>query len=682
MSIEEIPSTPLISVDEGTIPSHSGLSGALDAQSPLTEASHFSVPYAAWAASSGTAASATTIFLDVLSNRKASTLGETITFSPSHAGEEEDFDGPDLAMLATYPPPSARGTPDAPSSPFNHYSDSNEHNSSPFSATSKTTASTATCTTPSGCNTSADLSDFSSTPLSSSPYASLNNTFSTLQITPDRVDMTQSAIVERVTPIPHHSPFIHANSAPIPAYSVEHAFSQATSSTPATLSSFNHSGSPSSTSPNVGNAPSVLVLHGPLPSHPTSSASPPKRAHANSAVVSAVAPQRPASVGPVKMIHRRQKSGKRVPPPPFSSELLKAVRLRLDRLPEADQTGSNSSPDSSYHTPSSSGSSTSGALPFSTKQYYHSRSSSQSSNGSIGGALSGNSSYDSLCSLGVPSPRHGYTLPPEIWTRVFRYMAPGELLELNSVSQWWSTACWEWVRELDLGGRHEAGFASTTWLKYLPCMTHLTRLTLTEQISTDAALASISHISSIEWLSIHCNATETSAIGLMALAQLPNLKQLALWLPSSVRPLVLQGLLARLPHLQHFKVETMRQQFLDIAFKNIGNMTSLRTLDLSWCKHLTHQTFSRIATLSSLETLILDMSGSDVALAALGQLRSLPNLTTLSLRWCDLTDAMLPTIASFRSLKTLDVSYCQYLTTAAVSAFLPHAQVIRSTPSP
>ena len=625
-------------------------------------------------------------------------------------------------MISTYPPTRRIIIPEP--SPLAHFSDSADSAfSSPFSAISKSTASTATCTPNSPNNDPDSMPSLSSSPyLPSAAFAAIHNH---LELAASQVhsakslEHSQSHGVER-SPSAFPSHILHTNSTPL--HSLEHAFAQAlpsptpTSGTPhATLTNSSpHFGSALFGSPNsaatspqskVSNTiipipsssiemPSMTVLtHSVAANGALSTASPPKRTSGATAIP-LVTPSRPASVGPLKVHHRRHKSGKRVPPPPFSSELLKAVRLRLDRMPGGDtpslseiaSTG-QSSPTSLSATSSSTGS----ALPFSTKQYYHSRgsstssgSASASSNGSgesiFGGSHS--SSYDSLSSLGAASsPRHDYTLPYEVWERVFRFLTPGDILDLHAVSQSWTCTSWDEVRELDLTGRHEMGFSGKTWVKHLPNMTRLTKLTLNESVPTDAALAAIAQHTSIEWLAIHCHPTVTTDRGLSHLAQLPNLRQLALWFPQNVRPSVLQGLLPRLPNLQHFKVETLRPSFIETAFKNIESMTRLRTLDLSWCKRLSTTTFANIAKLTELEILVLDMSGCDVAISALSQLRVLPNLTTLSLRWCDqVTDALLPTLAGFRALKTLDVSFCQYVTTTAITTHLPKAQVIRSTP--
>lgn len=721
------------------------------------ESSDFSATYAAERAGLFSSEGSSTLFetlADRLHSKKAHTWGEANHSGGTAVHEDESFSAGEEEyedMFNTYPP-ARRSAPESGPTGLPVSPDSGM--SSPFSATSAKTMST--CTPDIYSPNASELSSIQS--LSSSPYSppgsafaaivhtspnQANETDSNLPHKPAPLEHSHSHLVERVT-LPHIPHITHAHSAPLHA-SIEHAFAMAlphgttsttsslaalstppASTTASALPSSDHSLlnqhryagisplEPISTLASVvsGTAsipiaptPSVLVVHGSL-AHPSSSASvmagsPPKRTHASTTVVPLAAPPRPASVGPSKLPHRRRKSGKRVPPPPFSSELLKAARLRLDRLPDGGrsqqqllqelqmrpETLGNGHSSSSATSPGTNGTTNSGtaALPFSTKQYYHSRGSSSNGSGSSGGGsgLSGgshSSSYDSLCSLGNSSPRHDYTLPPEVWERVFRFLTPGDLMDLHSVSSTWSSASWEGVREVDLTGRHEMGFDASTWLKHLPSMTRLTKVTISARLPTGAAVASIAQITSIESLTIRCHPTETSLSDLMPLTQLPSLKQLALKLPSQIGPSVLHGLLQHLPNLQHFKVETLRESFADVAFSDIGCMTSLKTLDLSWCKSLSRITFARIAKLSTLETLILDMCGCDVALTGLSQLRVLPNLSSLSLRWCDqLTDAILPTLAEFRSLRTLDVSYCQYITASAIASNLPNAQVTRST---
>lgn len=710
-----------------------------DFDSVCAESSDFAVAYAARTPvlSNDDVPFVFDVIASRLQPRKAQTWGEsTETVLMTDEMDAEDDESED--MISTYPPTRRILIPEP--SPLAHFSDATDSAfSSPFSAISKSTASTAstaTCTP----NSPNDSSEHSPSSLSSSPYLASALSFASAQNHSDlaahvnhahptrSLEHSQSHGVERSSSAyPAH--LLHTNSTPL--HSLEHAFAQAlpsptpTSGTPhATLANSPHAQSAShplygssffgttnataaGPQPSMNNAtmpipsssiemPSMMVLtHSTAANVSGSTASPPKRANGTTAIP-LVTPSRPASVGPLKVTHRRHKSGKRVPPPPFSSELLKAVRLRLDRLPGGDTPSSSelaSVGHPSLASLSAASSSAGSALPFSTKQYYHSRGSSTSSGSASASSFgsgdsifggSHSSSYDSLSSLGAASsPRHDYTLPHEVWERVFRFLTPGDILDMHTVSLSWTCTSWDEVRELDLTSRHELGFAGTTWIKHIPSMTRLTKLTLNAFVPTDTALASIALIPSIEWLGLHCHPYDTSEVGLQHLAQLPNLKQVALWVPQNIRPNVLTNLLPRLPHLQHFKVETLRPFFTEVAFKHIETMTGLRTLDLSWCKRLSTTTFANLAKLSALETLVLDMCGSDVAISGLSQLRTLPHLTTLSLRWCDqLTDAMLPNLATFRALKTLDVSYCQYVTTTAITAHLPKAQVIRNTPPP
>ena len=410
---------------------------------------------------------------------------------------------------------------------------------------------------------------------------------------------------------------------------------------------------------------------------------------------------RPASVGPMK-IHRRQKSGKRVPPPPFSSELLKAVRLRLDRMPSTSQGSCASNPasstsplaspnstssqshaiTSSSSTSSLSSGSASGSSPRSSyslsKLYAHSPCNSSSSCTSSSSFVSSSSSG----SLATHSSNEScIELPNEVWTRIFAFLPPHCLLEMQSVCHSWSLSCWGTVKFLDLCGKCESQYSPTAWLSCLPKMSAgLRSLVISSDLPTNDTLALLGASASLESLSIHCDAN-TSITGLMHLTRLPRLSRLALWIPPSVRPSVLQPILPHLGHLHYFKLETLRKHFCERAFTTLECMLNLRVLDLSWCKHVNPNVFQRIAKLKNLETLILDMCGCEVTVAGISYLVALPKLADLSLKWCDhITDAVLPYLQEFPSLARLDVSFCKYLTAKAIAIMLPNISVSRAVP--
>jgi hypothetical protein len=88
-------------------------------------------------------------------------------------------------------------------------------------------------------------------------------------------------------------------------------------------------------------------------------------------------------------------------------------------------------------------------------------------------------------------------------------------------------------------------------------------------------------------------------------------------------------------------------------------MQNLRTLDLTWCNRLSPTILAQIARLQSLEVLILDKCGVDITVEGIKQLKALPKLKELSLKWCNqLNDSLMPVLADFK-LTRLDVSHCQ-----------------------
>lgn len=360
---------------------------------------------------------------------------------------------------------------------------------------------------------------------------------------------------------------------------------------------------------------------------------------------------RPASVGPVK-IHRRHKSAKRAPPPLFSAELLRAAR---QKMVDAQSVGGTLSPPA-------------------TRLHHHSPASSTGSNTSVTSTQSDSSSLSGRWSPDTPP------LPMEVWSCVFGFLPAPSLVELQSVCRAWHQICWETLKTLDMTGRAESQIAPSTWMAILPRCLNLKHLTISAHVPTDYVLELLSN-SNLETLALHCHTTETSATGLFHIASMSKLTRLYLWMPRQIRPSALQPLIPHLGALTHFKAETLRQSFCERALLSLDSMTNLRMLDLSWCKRLSPSIFLRIAKLAQLEILILDMCGCDVTMGGISHLRVLPKLNDLSLKWCEhLSDAMLPTLATFPSLTKLDVSFCKHLTSTAIALWLPHVTVSLTIP--
>jgi len=390
---------------------------------------------------------------------------------------------------------------------------------------------------------------------------------------------------------------------------------------------------------------------------------------------------RPASVGPAKL-HRRQKSAKRVPPPPFSSELLKAARQKA--LEQSSQSACVATSSENPSSPSS-------------KLFTHSPVSSASSNASStsnstfipisSSPFSTSSTASPVVDSNYPTPSSSLDtpeLPLEVWTQIFANLSPTTLLEVQYVCSDWHSVCWNTVRYLDMTGKCERLVDGQTWISLFRKMPNLKVLSLSSKIATDEILALLPKVVPwVESLFIHCHTESTSAAGLKQIARLSKLQKLALWMPVQIPASALRSLLPHLTSLTHFKAETLRETFCERAFTSLDLLVNLRVLDLSWCKKLSLAVFARIAKLTNLETLILDMCGCDVSMGGLSHLKDLPKLAEISLKWCDhLTDAMLPTLASFQALARLDVSFCRHLTAGAITRWLPHINVCITMPNP
>lgn len=264
--------------------------------------------------------------------------------------------------------------------------------------------------------------------------------------------------------------------------------------------------------------------------------------------------------------------------------------------------------------------------------------------------------------------------------RIFSRLPVAQLVEMQLVSTSWASTCWQTVTSLDLGGRHESMYSPDVWLRYLPRMSMLESAHLLSSLPTERVVRLVSDLAHLKSLSLHCD-VHTTAASLAPIAQLPKLIKLCLWLPVQVPPTALQSLIPHLPRLQYFKVESLRPTFCEKAFVDLDRMESLRLLDLSWCKRLSPSIFAKISHLQCLETLIMDMCGDDVTMSGISHLQALPSLRVLSLKWCDhLTDALLPTLASFPALAFLDVSFCRHPTARNLAHHLPHVSVSLTVP--
>jgi Leucine-rich repeat (LRR) protein len=180
------------------------------------------------------------------------------------------------------------------------------------------------------------------------------------------------------------------------------------------------------------------------------------------------------------------------------------------------------------------------------------------------------------------------------------------------------------LRYLMLQGKGwtDAGMA---YLKNIPSLRilhlgHLTQL-------TDAALAHLCEIPNLENLSLHWNQNITDK-GIAHLGQLKGLKRLHIGSLSSGNPFSDKSLqvIGSLQLLEELAISG--QAISDSGMDHIARLTNLKALSLFCCPNVTEAGLAKIASLKSLEKLLV--SQANVTVAGLARLGGLTNLKKLS----------------------------------------------------
>ena len=115
----------------------------------------------------------------------------------------------------------------------------------------------------------------------------------------------------------------------------------------------------------------------------------------------------------------------------------------------------------------------------------------------------------------------------------------------------------------------------------------------------------------------------------------------------------------------------------DAGFAHLGELTSLKELNLSWCKQITDTGLAHLKELTSLKTLNLERCYK-ITDAGLAHLSELTSLKTLNLSECDkITDAGLAHLKELTSLKELNLSWCYLITDSGLALLKKNAAKLK-----